>query len=415
MYREAVLELEEWINSKAKKPLMITGCKKVGKTWTALDLGAAYFESTVLVDLQVDNEVKKMLNDQPNLKQIVRFLGKKSNVTIDTKKTFIIFDNVNCLRKTYDFIEFLNNEMYEYSICCISNVINDTERLSQISYIKEIYPFTFQEFLIVNKENELCSKVANQKDEKIEDELLKKLEEYIKIFMIVGGMPESVKSWIESKDFYDVESTKNSILKSYFQDFESIKNIALRKKVYQIWESIPKQLDRDVKKFHFDIVKLTARKREYIEALEWLLERKYIYKINMLEKTDAFEIFLPDIGFLSKEYELEKKSDNDTLEILEFKNGALKEQFIFQELRSNRNIEEIFYWNSKATARIEFVFRDGNNYVPIKINLKSNNKMQSMKVFIDKYKSPFSVYIKYNELSKHEKVLNIPLYGVWNL
>ena len=228
-------------------------------------------------------------------------------------------------------------------------------------------------------------------------------------------MPESVKSWIEENDLELINYVKKSIINRYLEDFDSINSKAEQKKVIEIWNSITRQLDREVKKFHFDLVRLTARKREYQDALNWLLDRNYIQKLPKIKKENSFEVFLSDIGLLSLIFEKGYKELNHGISSLLCNNAALIEQFVFQELSGNVSIEKLYYWNSEATARIEFLFEDSGNMIPIEINIDDNKKSQSLKVFRQKYNNPMSIRITYENFGVEAGVLNIPIYAVWNL
>ena len=96
-------------------------------------------------------------------------------------------------------------------------------------------------------------------------------------------------------------------------------------------------------------------------------------------------------------------------------NSALIEQFVFQELSGNKSIDKLYYWNSEATARIEFLFEDSGEMIPIEINIDGNKKTQSLKVFRGKYKNPISVRITHENFGAETGVLNIPVYAIWNL
>ena len=107
MYREAVAQLESWLNEEKRKPLLITGARSVGKTWIARDFGDAFFDKTVIIDFEQNDETLILLEQELNKTQILRILEKKLGTLIEPEKTFIIFENVHILKKPLDFIKFL--------------------------------------------------------------------------------------------------------------------------------------------------------------------------------------------------------------------------------------------------------------------------------------------------------------------
>jgi len=419
LYREAVAQLESWLNEETRKPLLITGARSVGKTWVARDFGDAFFDQTVIMDLEQDDETRIILEQELDKNQILRILGNQLGKSLEPQKTFIIFENVHMLKSPLKFFEFLKNSLQDYFVCGISHF---TPKLllgegieKDLVYIKKIQPLSFGEFLIANKENEICSLIENHKNTPLEKDKHFQAEELLRTYFIVGGMPESVKSWVEENDLELINYVKKSIINRYLEDFDLIKSKAEQKKVIAIWNSITRQLDREVKKFHFDLVRLTARKREYQDALNWLLDRNYIQKLPKIKKEDSFEVFLSDVGLLSLIFEKGYKDLNHGISSFLCNNSALIEQFVFQELSGNSSIEKLYYWNSEATARIEFLFEDSGNMIPIEINIDDNKKSQSLKVFRQKYKNPMSIRITYENFGVEAGVLNIPIYAVWNL
>ena len=172
-------------------------------------------------------------------------------------------------------------------------------------------------------------------------------------------------------------------------------------------------------------MKLTARAREYEDAVKYVFENGLAMKLNkvsnplsplsMYKEKNSFEMFMVDIGLLTALMKF-KYEDFDT-EALPFmaKNGALTEQFVFQELLYNKNIEKMYYWTSEATAKIEFVFEDEGTVIPIEININCNQKAQSLKIYKTRYDTPMAIRITREKLEVEKGILNIPLYSVWNL
>lgn len=419
MYREAVAQLESWLNEEIRKPLLITGSRSVGKTWIARDFGDAFFDQTVTIDFAQEDETRIILEQELDKNQILRILGNKLGKMIEPDKTFIIFEDVQLLKNPLKFFEFLQNSFKEYFICGTSyftpkHLLVEDKNLDLV-YIKNAYPLSFGEFLIANKENEICSLIENHKNKPLDKEKHFQAEELFRTYLIVGGMPESVKIWIEEKDLELIKYVKRSILNKYFEDFEAINSKAEQKKVFEIWNSMARQLDREVKKFHFDLVRLTARKREYQTALDWLIDRNYIQKHPKIKEENSFQVFIADIGLLSLIFDIDYKDLNQGVNSFLCNNAALIEQFVFQELIGNTSIDKLYYWNSDATARIEFLFEDSGNMIPIEINIDGNKKSQSLRVFREKYKNPISIRITYDNFGMEDGVLSIPIYAVWNL
>ena len=234
-----------------------------------------------------------------------------------------------------------------------------------------------------------------------------------------------VKAYVDTMSMSQVESEKAKLLFAIEEDIDSIENAALKNKVKQVWASVPAQLEKDNKKFQYGAVKLTARAREYKEAVEWLMERKYVVPLYRAKQPVAplagqkdnksFELFVTDIGLLVSLFGLTYRDIEESRSPFELKNGALTEQYIYEELLHNPNVSELYYWISEATARIEFMFEDSGAVIPMEINLDCNEKAQSLKVFKSRYEVPMAIRVTRDTINMSSGMLSLPLFSLWNL
>ncbi|MCR5083701.1 MAG: ATP-binding protein [Parasporobacterium sp.] len=425
MYREIINDFEKWYDNPSRKPLVVSGAKSVGKTWAVKDFGDGFFDNILIFDLKEGGF--KDFSEQ-FLSRDISGLAKKSS---DFGGTLIVFENLsNDADKSAQMLidEIASNTPGLY-ICFTSNLTKSElfgrENVEDKVDFLKMYPMSFGEFLIVNNQYELSSKIEKQKEEDLSDSDLDAIIRFLKIFYIVGGMPEAVKTWLDEKDLDKVEAVKKKILDSYMEDFDNIESANVRGKVIEVWNSLTKQLEDENKKFQYGQVKITARAREYEVGVEWLEKRGYVNKLFKIksDKTSvknevdskSFELFLTDVGLLTSMYGITYDDLNKDKSSILIKNSAIIEQFVHQELIYNTNIGQIFYWTSEATARIPFVFEDSGQIIPIDINVTGSTKAQSLKVYRQRYKNPMSVTITYEKFSMNDGLLNIPVYSVWNL
>ena len=243
--------------------------------------------------------------------------------------------------------------------------------------------------------------------------------------MITGGMPSVVKTYVDTLSMGKVEAEKAKILFAMEEEIEAIEQPALRNKVKQVFDSIPMQLEKENKKFQYGVVKLTARAREYKDAVEWLIDHKFVVPIYRAKEAIApldgqiddksFELFVSDVGLLASMYGITFADIDDEEFPFHMKGDALLEQYIYSELLHNPNTNNIYYWISEATARIAFIFQDGDVVIPMEINLDSNEKAQSLKVFRGKYNVPMAVRISKDKMQMTQDTLTLPLFSIWNL
>ncbi len=429
MYREILTQLESWKQKENRKILYLAGAKGVGKTWTLNDFGMGFYGTTAYFDLKNQEYARFVFEGELEKARIIKMLSVTCGENIEPENTLIILENIDSLPAYIELVRFMAEEMKEYHICITTarnedSVLYAKKELKQCVDVINIYPLSFSEFLRVNQEDDLCGLIEENSKRKIEKETLTRIKEYLKIYMLIGGMPSVVKAYIETESIKEAEAEKSRIIFEYMDDFENIENKAFSHKVKQVWESISNQLAAENKKFQYGAVKLTARAREYKDAVEYLVEGKYLaplYKLSdvklpLKSYTDkkSFEMFFNDIGILSSMYGL-TIDDFDDERVLKNYNGALALQYVFCELKHNPNISDVHYWTSTATAKIDFVFQDGNNIIPIEVNLDENAKAQSLKVYRSRYNNNMSVRITVDTMSISNGILNLPLFAIWNL
>lgn len=252
-----------------------------------------------------------------------------------------------------------------------------------------------------------------------------KLKNYLKQYLYIGGMPEVVETYVETKDFIEVRRKQEVLLESYEQDFSKHAPNAIVPRIRQLWNNIPTQLAKENKKFIYGLIKQGARAREYEIALSWLIDCGLVYQVNRVnackvplsayQDFNAFKLYVLDVGLLCAKANLDAVSIIDGNEILvEFK-GALTEQYVLTELKSNVN-SPIFYWTSdKGTSEVDFIIQMGKDNVPIEVKSSENLQAKSLKYFVGKYGTLKNVRTSMSDYRKEEKLINIPLYIIGNI
>ncbi len=430
MYRDIIEKLANWREKADRKILLLAGGKGVGKTWTIKDFGEGFFDNVAYFDLKKWEYAQIIFKEELETERIKSRMEMSSGNNIIAGNTLIVLENIDSIDNSIDVLKFFSENMSDYHIIITTyNLENGiTEKYSDID-ILNLYHLSFSEFLICNKQASLCDKVKEAAKEPLSILDKELLFEYMRRYIVIGGMPYVVKAYIESKEETAMQNAleaRDELVKSYIEEIESIHSKSLKDKVMQVWNSIGKQLANDNKKFMYSEVKITARAREYSEALEWLINKKLVlchYRVTKIEAglekncdKKSFQVFMNDIGILSYVYGLDYNEVSKMKNPFDIQNGAIIEQYVFNELCCNYNIENVYYWISEATAKIEFVFEDSGVIIPININLTENTKSQSLKVYNSRYIPPMSIVITLNTIDMNAaSMLKLPVYSIWNL
>ena len=292
----------------------------------------------------------------------------------------------------------------------------NNKNVAKVDFLN-MYPMTFSKFLIAdNKANLVEFMKGLTKAEKISNVFRLELEEKLKTYFIIGGMPEVVKSWIEEKDIEKVNYLQQNILNSYETDFSKHTTNNEANKISIIWNNIPSQLAKENKKFVFNALKEGARAREYEEALNWLNDANLITKVYNVSKPsvplkayvdlDSFKIYMNDIGLLRRMSNLDSSIILEENKLFEEFKGAFSENYALNML-TYINDERPYYFTFSRNE-IDFVIQYKNKVIPIEV--KSNRNHISLTKYNEKYKPSIQIRLSLDNLDKSDNIINIPLY-----
>ncbi|MGN0688189.1 MAG: ATP-binding protein, partial [Oscillospiraceae bacterium] len=244
----------------------------------------------------------------------------------------------------------------------------------------------------------------------------------LKMYFVVGGMPEPVLVWTEDGDIRETDRVLSDILMSYENDFAKHADPTDVPKIQLIWDSLPSQLARENKKFLYSAVKDGARAREYENALNWLYNADLVRKTFRISKPGlplsayddltAFKIYMSDVGLLRKHSHLATSAFAEYNRLFtEFK-GALTENFVLQSL--SRQFETAPRYWAEAPYEVDFVVQLDNDIIPVECKAGTNVKSTCLKKYSQQYQeqTPLMVRFSLMNLSLDGNLLNIPLFLV---
>ncbi len=423
MQRFILKKLIEWKESKYRKPLILKGARQVGKTYILKQFGKENYEGVAYFNFDHDEDLYNLFQNTKDPKRILEQLVFIYGKAIIPGKTLIIFDEIQECPNALNSLKYFYEEANEYHIACAGSLLGI--RLSHTSFpvgkvdFLNMYPMTFSEFLIADNAQNLVDYMNSlEKIEKIPDIFFNQLEEKLKAYFIIGGMPEAVSAWVNEKDMELVNKIQNNILSAYESDFSKHTQDSEANKISLIWNSVPSQLAKENKKFLYQVVKEGARAREYENALNWLNDANLIYKTYNVTKADfplkayndlsAFKIYMNDVGLLRKMSNLDSKIVVEGDKLFEKFKGAFTENYVLNMLSSTLNSVPNYYTFDRN--EIDFIIQYKNNIVPIEVKANKSTNNTSLTKYNEKFNNEFSVRFSMNNLSKDGKILNIPLF-----
>lgn len=425
MYRKIMEELIKWKQDKERKPLILRGARQVGKTYILKQFGQENYDGVAYFNFDHDIALQNMFENTKNPKSILEQLAFVYGKEIVPEKTLIVFDEIQECPNALNSLKYFKEEANEYHIISAGSLLGI--RLSHTSFpvgkveFLNMYPMTFTEFLKADGQNNLVDYLNSVQDiNNIPDIFFNKLEEKLKSYFIIGGMPEAVKSWITYKDMERVNKIQEDILQSYESDFSKHTTSTEANRISIIWNSIPSQIARENKKFLYQAAKNGARAREYEDAVNWLRDANVVNKIYNVTKPNmpliayqdlsAFKLYLNDVGLLRKKTNLSSRViiEGDTL-FQEFK-GALTENYVLQTLVANGL--EPYYHTFDNRYEIDFIIQHQNEIIPIEVKAGKSLNNTSLKVYNEIHEPNIRIRFSMNNLNKNGNLINIPLFMV---
>lgn len=425
MERFIMQDLVKWKNSRYRKPLILKGARQVGKTFILKQFGKENYDNIAYFNFDHDEDLYNLFENSKNPKRILEQLVFINGKAIKPEKTLIIFDEVQECPNALNSLKYFQEEANEYHIIAAGSLLgirlsHTTFPVGKVEFLN-MYPMTFSEFLLADGCQNLVEYMKSIKSvQNISDIFFNMLDEKLKSYFIVGGMPEVVYSWVNEKDIELVNKIQENILKSYESDFSKHTTNSEANKVSIIWNSIPSQLSKENKKFLYQVAKEGARAREYENALNWLNDANLIYKTYNVNKPalplkaysdlSCFKIYMLDIGLLRRMSNLDSRIIIEKNRLYEEFKGAYSENYILNMLMAKYDCVPNYYTFDRR--EIDFIIQRNNEIIPIEVKSDKSTNNTSLTRFNEKYECDLSIRFSMNNLVKNGKVLNIPLFLV---
>lgn len=416
-------ELIKWKESKYRKPLILKGARQIGKTYILKQFGEENYEGVAYFNFDHDEDLYNLFSNTKDPKRILEQLAFIYGKAILPEKTLIIFDEIQECPDALNSLKYFQEEANEYHVVCAGSLLGI--RLSHTSFpvgkvdFLNMYPMTFSEFLIAdNCENLVEYMKSITKIENIPTIFFNQLEEKLKAYFIIGGMPEAVNIWVNEKDVGLVNSVQENILKAYESDFSKHTQNSEANKISLIWNNIPSQLAKENKKFLYQTIKEGARAREYESALNWLNDANLIYKIYNVTKTDfplkaytdlsSFKIYMNDVGLLRRMSNLDSRIVVEGDKLFEEFKGAFTENYVLNMLCII--LDSVPNYFTFDRHEIDFIIQNKNKIIPIEVKANKSTNNISLTRYNEKYNNEVAIRFSMNNLSRNGKVINIPLF-----
>ncbi len=433
MERKITRRMEEWKDDPDHKPLILTGCRQIGKTYSALEFARTHYRSHIYINFETNPEKKQLFDGSLEYDDLIPKLSFSEKVGLIEGESVIILDEIQDCPNAYSALKPLSLSGKIDIIALGSflgvNLDDNSERISPLGYvnIERMYPLDFEEYLwAMGIDKELIGMIEkNIRDHTAVDEYFNRvLIDHYRRFIVVGGMPEAVRIYSETKDYTKVSKALDEIVTILKKDAGRYSTKTGRTKINACMDSIPAQLSREKKEFTYSLIekRKNVGKKVYGSSLDWLENAGLIYRChNVTEPVlplsermdeDSFKVYMTDTGIL---IHLMEDVDPAAVAIGDpyINHGAIMENAILSDILK-KGYRPFYYSKRNSTLEIDFVLSRNNRIDLIEVKSGMNKRAKSLKTLIEQKidnRDGFKVMIG-NVLTEDNGIVHLPLYAL---
>ena len=427
MYRKIERTLQEWKDTKGRKPLLITGARQTGKTYIIKKFGGSAFRSVIFIDFEKNPKSRTLFDTSLNPDDIIPLLEAVTNTRYIEGETLVVFDEIQSCPKAITSLKYFSESSRDFHIIGAGSLLGVALKRQDFSFpvgkvrTERLYPMDFEEFLMACGKDSILSMCNDAFLSKkplpavIHEELLSLYRSYL----IVGGMPDSVSAYLEDGSYLASEIVKADILSDYRSDIAKYADDSEKILAQRAFDTLPIQLAKENKKFQYNLIRKGATSALFGKSLEWLCAAGLSLKcgkvtipdipLKAYEDLSSFKLYLLDPGLLVQMAELPKEIILNQLG--ERFMGGLTENYVASALSANGY--PLFYWESEGKAEIDFLIQAGTEVVPIEVKASSHVRSRSLSVYREKFRPRLSLRLSTRNFGMENGIFSIPLYAAY--
>lgn len=432
MHRFIEAELNSWQKEVKPHPLLLRGARQIGKSYTVEKFGQKNFQNLVVINFEHEPKLKDIFNDLDPLK-IIQKINSEKETNIEIGKTLLFLDEIQECPNAIVALRYFYEKTPGLHVIGAGSLLDFTLRSGDFSIpvgrIHYLYlqPLSFMEYLFARKKNDHIDYIKNLDLKSTKDDYYHNaLNEEVKNYMMLGGMPEVVNSFIDEQDISKTLKIQAALVTSYRDDFGKYSSKAQHKYLEKLLYGVPKNVGN---KFKYVNIDPEAQSRDLKEAMDLLIHAGILYKVKRTSGAGLpfeagasekhFKTLFLDIGLQQHILGINK-------EIMTAENfhslasGSIAEQFVGQELIANQEFYEtrsIYYWarEKSDSAEVDYMISSGSKQIPVEVKAGKTGKLRSLKYFLDNYEIPLGLRISQKSISLEDKILSIPFYAISEL
>lgn len=431
MYRKVTAFLDSWRESKYRKPLIIQGARQVGKTYAILEFGKTRYDNVAYFNFQTSPSLERTFSEDIRPSYLIPILSHISGQTITRGNTLIVFDEIQLCERAVTSLKYFCEEAPEYHVIAAGSLLGVAVNREKFAFPVgkvdryTMYPMDMEEFLLAMGEDALVDRIKEcyARQAPMPSALHEAALKLYRQYLIIGGMPEAVARFVDTKDYTQVRHVLETIQMDYLDDMskyqESSNDI---KKTRLTYSTVSVQLSKKNTRFQYKIIKKGARAAEYENAIQWLVSGNLLSQVYRAEHImkpldnykdiDDFKVFLSDMGLLCAQKDL-RPDDIFFMEeeLTDFK-GGMTENYVNIQLVIN-GFRTFFWRNEKGTKEVDFVVALDGKLIPIEVKSGDNVTSQSLTEYIRLFRPAYAIRLSMRNFGFENGIHSIPLYATF--
>ncbi|MFC1484829.1 ATP-binding protein [bacterium] len=433
MERLSLKSLLAWKNSSNRKPLIIRGARQVGKSYSMYQFGETYFSSGIVsIDFELQPGLSQIFEQDLDPKRIVTEIEQNLGVRILPGKTLLFLDEIQRAPRVIMSLRYFYENMPDLHVIAAGSLL-DFALKDQISFpvgrvnFLDMYPMNFYEVLLALGYDKLATLLLDHPS-KISQTSHEKLRELLKIYFFIGGMPEAVRTYVETHSIVETQKVHESLIYTYIEDFSKYAPLADKTCMHQIFASVSRSIGSQI--IYSNLAEHYSNKT--ISKDFHLLSRAQIIQRVLCTRAEGlpldfgvnhkkFKAIMIDIGILQSIVgSMYKQFFLKTQNLLDIYRGALAEQFVGQELRLTQN-GRLYYWardKRGSSAEVDYLSVIDGNIVPIEVKSGPSGKLRSLHLLLNTYPQIKRACVFYDGIYQNlpdQKLEFFPLYFVFGV
>ncbi|MCR5205681.1 MAG: AAA family ATPase [Lachnospiraceae bacterium] len=431
--RKLYTKLIEWKRNKHQECLLVKGARQVGKTYLIREFGRKEYSSFIEINFLEHSELKSIFEGDRTPDSIYKKISAYiPNVKLIPGNTLLFLDEIQKCANARTALKFLAQDN-RFDVIASGSLLglkygqDDDDEVTEVESIPvgyekplTMYSLDFEEFLWAygyTEDSIDYLRKCYENHDKVSPEINDKYEELIREYIVIGGMPEVVANFMANKDFSIVQEIQDKILASYADDISQHAKGVEKAKVRNCYDSIPRQLARENKKFKYSEVEKKATARKYGDSIQWLHDANMAYicsntynpilPLSAYEKDNEFKLYLNDTGLLMALYGFATKQALLRGTLTGFAKGGIYENLISQMLIQNGY--NLHYYKPDENSELEFIIEKDGEVFPIEVKA-GNTPTKSLDRFIKHFKPSLAYKIIGGNLGLVDSKFSIPHY-----